>query len=273
MSAVLYDVPGPRARRRQLIGTVIGAVIIVALLIGIGLKLYAEDQFTARMWKPFMRETIWRALGEGYVATLKPAGAAIALALLLGMVLAAGRLSDHAWLRWPVGAVIEFFRAIPLLMLILFLFLGYSDKLGLFGCLVVGLAIYNGCVLAEIFRAGIRAVPPGQAEAAYALGLRKSQVMRLVLLPQSVRIMLPAIISQCVVALKDTALGFVIGYFELLRTGRAIYTSSRNILPTLIVVALMYIVTCFVLSRLAEVLERRQRRVVAVGQAEAKADA
>ena len=270
--SVLYDTPGPRARRRTLILSVIGTAVVAVLVVLAVMRLQSNGVFSARQWKPFSDPGIQRLLLKALWATIKAAFVAITLALVLGVLLAAGRLSDHAWLRAPATLVVEFFRAVPLVLLILFLFLGLADQLaflgrifgsqvpGAFGALVLGLTLYNGSVLAEVFRAGIAAVPRGQGEAAYALGLRKNQVMRMILVPQAVRIMLPAIVSQCVVALKDTALGFIISYEELLRQGRLIYTNFGNIVPTLIVVAAIYIVMCLALSTLAGFLERRLRQ-------------
>lgn len=268
MTAVLYDVPGPKAKRRTLVGTVIGTAFVLGIL---GLVLWQFErtgQFAADHWKPFTDPGIQRFLLRAIGNTLMAAGTGILLSLLLGVVLAAGRLSDHAALRLPSTLFVEFFRAIPLLLLILFLFLGFGDVLGAFGALVLALTLYNGSVLSEIFRAGIAAVPRGQAEAAYALGLRKSQVMLIILVPQAVRIMLPAIISQCVVALKDTALGFVIAYEELLRQGQLIYNNFFNVVPTIIVVAAIYIAMNSALSALASYLQRRTSRTAKASTAD-----
>jgi glutamate transport system permease protein len=282
MSAVLFDVPGPRARARQRIGTALGALAFGALMAWVLWTLWKEEQITPDQWEAFTKPTIIRALAEGLVYTLLSAAAAIALAIVFGVVFASGRLSDHAVLRWPSIVVVEFFRAVPLLLLILFLFIGFGSVLGRFWALVLGLVLYNGSVLAEIFRAGILSVPRGQREAGYAIGLRKSEVMRLILAPQAVGAMLPAIISQCVVALKDTALGFVIGAAGIIQVGELIYISPlyRNELAVAIVLAVVFIVINYALSKLAQWLEARQRRagraVVAepeIGEpAEVKAD-
>jgi glutamate transport system permease protein len=122
---------------------------------------------------------------------------------------------------------------------------------------VVGLTLYNGSVLAEVFRAGIHAVPRGQAEAAYGIGMRKAQVMTQILAPQAVTIMLPAIVSQCVVVLKDTSLGYVIAYTELVRQGRLIAQFIDSALVTYLVVAAIFIAMNYSLSKLAQWLERR----------------
>ncbi|HZX05645.1 amino acid ABC transporter permease, partial [Kribbella sp.] len=178
----------------------------------------------------------------------------------------AARISDHKWVRVPATFVVELFRAVPLLILMFFFYYGSLQfKLGLtpFWAVVLGLMLYNGSVLAEIFRAGIAAVPKGQREASYALGLRKNQVVRLVLLPQAISAMLPAIVSQLVVLLKDTALGFIITYPELLYVGKQMggrLTYGFPYLPTYFVIAIIYIGLCSVLSLLAKYLEGRSRR-------------
>jgi glutamate transport system permease protein len=268
---VLYDVPGPRARRRSAIGSAIGSVLVVAIGVAVVLRLQSRGQFESEKWTPFTDPDIIRALGKGLLATLKAAGLAVLLALVLGTLLAVGRLSERRLVRVPATWVVELFRAIPLVLLILFFFFRFGDSLGRYGALVAALALYNGAVLAEVFRAGILSVPRGQSEAAAAIGLRRSQTMRLILVPQAVRVMLPAIIAQCVVALKDTALGFIIAYPELLRTGQLIYNGFFNIIPTALVIAAIYVAMNLLLSRLAVLAERRQSRirpVVTLGAAE-----
>jgi glutamate transport system permease protein len=262
MSAVLFDVPGPRARRRQRIGAVVAGLALAAVAAWVLWSLWDKEQITPEQWEPFTEPNIIELLYEGLIDTLIAAAVAIALAVAFGAVFASGRLSDHAWVRWPSIVVIEFFRAVPLLLLIFFLFLGFGSTLGTFWALVLGLMLYNGSVLAEIFRAGILSVPRGQSEAGYAIGMRKSQVMRLILAPQAVRSMLPAIISQCVVALKDTALGFIIGAPGIVRDAERIYIAPQynNPLAVGIVLAAIFIIINYSLSRLATYLESRMRR-------------
>jgi glutamate transport system permease protein len=259
--SVLYDVPGPRAKRRSLIGSAIGTAVVVAIAVAVVLRLQSQGQLEASKWEPFKDGDILEALGRGALATLRAAGLAIALALVLGSLLAVGRLAGQRYVRRFATGFIELFRALPLVLLILFFFFRFGDTLGRYGALVAALALYNGAVLAEVFRAGILAVPRGQSEAAAALGLSRAQTMRLILVPQAVRTMLPAIVAQCVVALKDTALGFIIAYPELLRTGQLIYNGFFNIIPTAVVVAAIYVAMNLLLSRLAIWLERRQSRV------------
>jgi glutamate transport system permease protein len=262
MSAVLFDVPGPKALGRQRVYTGVGTLGMVAVFAWLLWKLWETEQITPDKWEAFANPAILGALGEGLVTTLSAAAVAIVLAIVYGAIFCAGRLSDHAWVRVPSVAVVEFFRAVPLLLLILFIFFGFGNILGPFWALVFGLMLYNGSVLAEIFRAGILAVPRGQSEAGYAIGLRKSQVMSLVLAPQAVRSMLPAIISQCVVALKDTTLGYAVGAPGIVRVGEQVYGHPlyNNPLAVGIVLAAVFIAINYGLGRLAQWLESRMRR-------------
>ena len=173
-----------------------------------------------------------------------------------------GKLSEHSWVRWPCWLVVEFFRAVPVIMLMIFCFyavFGGVDELSrrTYWSVVMALTLYNGAVLAEVFRAGINAVPRGQAEAAYAIGMRKTQVMTIVLLPQAVKIMIPAIISQMVVALKDTSLGYAIAGLGLTRIAKPIYQQFGNHVPTIIVITAIYVVVNLLLTLLATWVQRK----------------
>lgn len=266
MSAVLYDLPGPRAKARNRITGVLSTVAIVALVGYVGYRFWLTGQFESTKWLQFQYVAIQRELLAGLGATLSAAGLATVLALVFGAVFASARISDHAFFRAPAAAVVELFRAIPLLILMFFGYYGARElgfQVSAFWPVVVGLMLYNGSVLAEIFRAGILAVPKGQAEAAYALGMRKTQVVTLILLPQAVRSMLPSIVSQLVVLLKDTALGFIVTYPELLYVAKQMgsrLTFDFPYVPTFMVVAVVYIGMCAILSWFAGWLEGRTRR-------------
>lgn len=265
MSSVLFDAPGPAALRRQRTASAVTVAVLVLIGVVAALKLRAEGQFSASLWEVFVTPAYVQALLDGALVTLRVAAIAIVLSIAFGGIFAVGRLSERAWLRMPSTLVVEFFRAVPLLMMILAIYLVYGDVLGKFWSLVVGLVLYNGSVLAEVFRAGVLAVPSGQSEAAYGIGLRRSQVMRIVLLPQAVRIMLPAIVSQSVVALKDTSLGYIVPFEELTKTGQAIAIEFSNYLPTGLVLAAIFIVANYALSRLAVWVEARLSRNTTAG--------
>ncbi|MCK6081887.1 amino acid ABC transporter permease [Microbacterium sp. EYE_5] len=266
MSSVLYDVPGPRAVARNRIIGVVTILLVAAVLGFLVWRLVATGQFTAEKWYAFSFTNVWISIAEAAGNTLAAFAVAAVGALALGFILAIGRLSDHAWVRAPFTAVIEVLRAIPVLVMMFLLYYGLPEigtKLEPYWAVVIALIAYNGSVLAEVIRAGVEALPRGQKEAGYAIGLRKSGVMRLVLLPQAVRSMMPVIIAQLVVTLKDTALGYIITYEELLFYARFIGSQSTYgspIVPATIIVGAIYIVLCLLLSLVANRVEKRLRR-------------
>jgi glutamate transport system permease protein len=260
MSSVLFDTPGPRAAARHRLYSVLAVVVLLALAGLLAWRMWETGQFAYELWEPFVTPAyIEVLLVDGLLKTLQMAFLSIIFAVVFGLVFGVAKLSDRAWVRAPAFLVVEFFRAVPLLLLIIFIFyaFGVGDGFGAYWSVVFGLTLYNGSVLAEVFRAGIQAVPAGQAEAAYAIGLRKSQVMTIVLLPQGVKIMLPAIISQCVVALKDTSLGYYITAPGLTFVGKQIYGQFGNQLQTILVVSALYIATNLVLTAVATWVQKR----------------
>ncbi len=260
MTSLLFDVPGPRTRARHRIYSVAAWLLVAAIVAAAVWRMQTEGQLDYDKWEPLLTpEYIRVILVDGLLNTLRMAALAVLFALAFGIVFGIGKLSDHRWVRIPCWLVVEFFRAVPLLLLIIFIFyrFGIGDGIGAYWSVVIGLTLYNGSVLAEIFRAGVLAVPKGQSEAAYAIGMRKTQVMATVLLPQAVKIMIPAIISQCVVALKDTSLGYYIGAPGLTAIGKPIYVEFKNQVQMAIAIAALYIVANLVLSYLANLAQRR----------------
>ena len=272
MSApVLFDLPGPKARARIRIGTVIGALLVLAVIAFVLVRLGGNGQLEGQRWSVLFDPAsgVPQALGEALLRTLRVAAVGMVFATVFGLLLAVGRLSDHRAVRIAVATVVEFFRAIPLLVVIFALYFvlpKFGAEISAFAALTGGLVVYNASVLAEIFRAGILSVDRGQPEAAYGLGLRKSQVMRLVLLPQAVRRMLPVLVAQLVVLLKDSSLGFIIGYFELLRQARSLVEfftprfGNEYTFQLYVAAGLIYIIVNVLLSQLAKIVERRTRR-------------
>ena len=266
-ASVLYDVPGPRAVLRN---RILGLVTVLIVLAAVGFIVYrfaATGQFDASRWNLFTYSLVWQGMAQALWATVSAFLAAGVGSIVLGFVLAIGRLSDHAWVRVPVTVVTELLRAVPVLVMMMFFFYGVNSipgstfRMSAYAAVVIGLVLYNGSVLAEALRAGIEALPRGQKEAGYAIGLRKSGVMAFILLPQAIRAMLPVIVAQLVVTLKDTALGFIITYPELIYYAK--YLSSqpgRPLLQAGLIVAVIYISMCLILSGIAKWLEVRTRR-------------
>ncbi len=267
MSSLLYDVPGPRARARNRMLTAVGALVVAGLAALAVWRLSVNDQLDADRWavlfdaRTEVPQALLRALGR----TLQVAVIGMVVATVLGALLAIGRLSDRAWISRPVTVIVEFFRAVPLLLLILFSFIfipAIGTPVSPFAALLLGLVLYNMSVLAEIFRSGILSVARGQWEAGYALGLRKYQLMTTVLLPQAVRRMLPVLIAQLVVLLKDTSLGYIVTYSELLRTARGLVEFFGNTysFQFYVAAAVIYILVNLLISSIARLVERRTRK-------------
>lgn len=261
MSNVLFDAPGPATRARHRIYTVACVVLLVAAVAWVVLRLQRDGQFEYDLWEPFLTPDYIRAIVvDGISKTVQMAFGAVIGAVLMGLVLGLGKLSDHAVIRWPAWAIVEVLRALPVLLMMVFVYFTFFIDMrewGSFIAVVIALTLYNGAVLAEVFRAGVNAVPKGQAEAAYALGMRKSQVMATILLPQAVKIMLPAILSQCVVALKDTSLGYAIAAPGLTYVGRSIYIEFHNHVPTVFVITTIYIILNLILTWLATLVQKK----------------
>ncbi|WP_405822851.1 amino acid ABC transporter permease [Streptomyces sp. NBC_01390] len=268
MTSVLYDAPGPRAKQRNVVLTIVFFVLLAVFLWWIWRTMDDKGQLKWALWEPFTTSQAWTTyLLPGLANTMKAAALSMVIALPLGAALGIGRMSDHRWVRVPAGVVVEFFRSIPVLLLMLFAAAFYVSSTDISSedrplyAVVTGLVLYNAAVLAEIVRAGILSLPRGQQEAALAIGLRKGQTMTNILLPQAVTAMLPAIVSQLVVIVKDTALGGVmLGFPELLNSRSTLAANYANVVASFIVVAVIFIVINFAITSFASWLEGRLRR-------------
>ncbi len=264
MSTILFDAPGPRARRRARVLGAVALVLVASALAFVVWRFAETGQFSPDKWRvfgfPLVQASIVHALGS----TLLAFAYGSVLSVVLGLLLAIGRLSTLAWIRVPCTVFVELFRAVPLLILMMIVYYGLP-ALGItfitpLIAVVTGLTLYNGAVLAEVFRTGVHSVPRGQREAAEALGMRRNQVLWQIQLPQAVRAMLPVILAQLVVILKDTALGFIVTYQELLYYAKYLgsnFQYGAPLIPATIVIGSVYIGLCLVLSGVAKLVERR----------------
>lgn len=264
--SVLYDAPGPRTRRLERNASIVVVAVLAAGMVWLVLDMIDRGLFDDR-WLVFVApprgqtaEAVWMSLGRGLLATLRAAAVAAPIALAAAFVLAILRTSRSTVVRAPVVALIEFLRGMPVLLMMFFGLLAFG--LSAFGAVVLGLALYNAAIMAEILRAGLAALPKGQVEAGTALGLTRWQTLRMIQIPQVVRLMLPSLISQFVVLLKDSSLGFIVGYPELLRTMQLNYSffGDRYRFPLFVVVLLIYLAVNITLSRIAILVERRLSR-------------
>jgi glutamate transport system permease protein len=274
--AVLYDAQGPRARRRTLIGTLVAVLVLLGLAFLVYRRLDEQGQFTMEKWGPLVDpgnesfDSVWRLIGTGILNTLRAAAVAMVASIVLGTLIAVARLSLGRVGRIPLIGLVEIFRGLPVVVLV-FIGVRVLPDIGIdlrewpggqvFWGLVIGLTVYNMVIFAEIVRAGVASLPRGQREAALATGLTNWQTMRIVLLPQAFRTMLPALISQLVVVLKDTSLvTFIANYDELLSQGESIQRNLGNPIQTFFVIGLIYVAINYLLGRLAQYVEQRQSR-------------
>jgi glutamate transport system permease protein len=290
--AVLYDVPGPRQRRITLI---VGLIAAVALVAGAYFLIYrpreSKGQFSGDLWGPLLNpgnenfSQVWQRLGVGFRNTLRAAALAIIASLGVGTLLAVLRIQlkslarrKFTGLATPLSyllrglsvllssltrACVEIFRGLPVVITIFFVargFPAFGISFPTMWYLVIGLTIYNSVVIGEILRSGMEGLPGGQAEAASAIGLSPLQTTRIILLPQAYRIMLPALISQLVVVLKDTSLGFIISYEETLNIGKQIIGVLGNPIQVYTVIGVLFITVNYSLSKLAQYIQRRLAR-------------
>ncbi|MDQ3987778.1 MAG: amino acid ABC transporter permease [Actinomycetota bacterium] len=266
---VLYDIPGPRALRRALLGSIVAGTVLLAVLGLVLYRLAGQGQLSEERWGPLVNPfdpqfaAVWTGLLEALGLNITAAALAMVLSLAIGTLLALTRITSATWYRWAVVGVIEVLRGLPVVIAI---FLSYRilPELGVelprIWYLVIGLTAYNAVVIAEIVRSGVASLPRGQAEAASAIGLTRGQSLRLVQLPQAFRIMLPALISQLVVVFKDTSLGFIILFPEVISFARIAIQTLGNPLQLYFVIAVLFIAINYLLGRFAQWVERRLSR-------------
>jgi len=265
-TTVLFDAPGPRAQARHRITAVVGGVVLLAVLVFALTKLGQKGNLTAEKWSPFLTGSIWADyLIPGLLNTLKAAIISIVLAAVFGLVFGIGRMSRLAPIRWFCTVVVEFFRSVPVLVMMIGAFSFYSfnnvfqSEINPLAAVITGLTLYNGSVVAELLRSGVGSLPRGQSEAGLSIGLTAGQTMRSIQLPQAVTAMLPALVGQLVVVLKDTALGQIITYPELLNRYQQIGSNWSNIVPAMIVIAAIFIAINYTLTVIAGRVERQLR--------------
>lgn len=261
--AVLFDAPGPRARRRHLLLTILGGLLALTVIAAVLWKFNAQGQLDGALWKPFTLPETWtQYILPALWKTLQAALVSIVLAMVFGVVFGMGRLSTNRPLRWVCGVIVEFFRSVPVLLMMIFTFFFLARDLGMpgtqasFWAVITALTLYNGSVIAELVRSGVHQLPKGQGEAGLAVGLTEGQTLRSIQLPQALTAMLPALMSQLVVVLKDSALGTAITYPELISAGRQLGSRYGNIVAAYIVIGVIFILLNWGLTTLAGRLER-----------------
>ncbi|GAA4471287.1 amino acid ABC transporter permease [Enteractinococcus fodinae] len=263
---VLFDEPGPRARKIITILNIVVALIAVAVLVWVYLALAAQGQMRPHLWWNAINANAWgNYLLPGIQFTLQAAAIAVVSSVIFGLLFGFLRLAPFKLVRGLAMVVVEFFRAVPVLVLMVFFYFFFSQYLSgiidprdsAYYAVIVALTLYNGAVIAELVRSGVRSLPAGQREAALAVGMTTTGSLRTVEVPQALVAMLPSLVSQFVIILKDSALGYIIGFAELLRYSRHLGAGYGNILQALVVAAVIFIVINYALVWLAQRLSRR----------------
>ncbi|MFG0601944.1 amino acid ABC transporter permease [Delftia sp. WSY_4] len=256
---ILFGAPSPQARKITQVVSLIAAAGLIALAAGIVWRFHSAGQLEARFWEFFAWPTTWAFLAKGLLGTLASSAMAAVIALSLGLVLLAGRLARPRIVRWPSIAVIEFLRGTPTLLLIYVCFLvlpAAGIKLGTYWMLTLPIGLSTAAVVAEVYRAGVLAVPRGQTDAARSLGLTEVQVFRFVVFPQAVRFIVPALVAQLVIVVKDTTFGYIVTYGELMQNAKVLIANYHALVPVYLVVAVLYCLVNYAISRASRRLNR-----------------
>lgn len=260
MRDALYEEPGPKTRRRILVGTIVASIAVAALFVFIAWRFYVTGQLSPKYWSFFTKVSTWRYLGQGLLGTFQVALTAGAISLVLGVLFMLGRISRNKVGSAIFRVVVNFFRGIPSLLLIYFFFLvipSYGIKMPAFWMLALPISLTASGVLAEVFRAGVNAVPKGQREAALSLGMSEGKVMRKIILPQAIRFVIPSLISQLVVVVKDTTVAYVVSFPDMLQNARVLITNYDALVSTYFVVAIIYILINYAINQASVAVARR----------------
>lgn len=256
---ILFGAPSPQARKITQVVSLIAAAGLIALAAGVVWRFHSAGQLEARFWEFFAWPTTWAFLARGLLGTLASSAMAAVIALSLGLVLLAGRLARPRIVRWPSIAVIEFLRGTPTLLLIYVCFLvlpAAGIKLGTYWMLTLPIGLSTAAVVAEVYRAGVLAVPRGQTDAARSLGLTEVQVFRFVVFPQALRYIVPALVAQLVIVVKDTTFGYIVTYGELMQNAKVLIANYHALVPVYLVVAVLYCLVNYAISRASRRLNR-----------------
>ena len=252
LEQVLFGNPSPQAQTVTRAMSGIAATVLLLLAAGIVYRFHTAGQLDARFWEFFAWLTTWAFLAKGLLGTLASAAMAAVIALAFGLVLLLGRLARLRLVRWPSVAVIEFLRGTPTLLLIYVCFLVLPQvgiKLSTYWMLTLPIGLSTAAVVAEVYRAGVLAVPAGQTDAARSLGMTQAQVFFHIVFPQALRYIVPALVAQLVIVVKDTTFGYVVTYGELMQNAKVLIANYQALVPVYLVVALLYCLVNYAISR------------------------
>ncbi|MGN1313666.1 MAG: amino acid ABC transporter permease [Lachnospiraceae bacterium] len=258
----LYEKAGPKTQKYIRAATGFALAALGILLILIVRQFYLTGQLGAKYWLLFTKYTTWRFLGMGLAGTIKAALMAGLIAFGGGLLLMLGRISNSKLIRGVSTALIEFSRGVPTLLFIYFFFLVAPQlgiKLTAFWKIAIPVAISASGVVAEVLRSGVNAVPKGQKEAALSLGMSDSSVFFKIIFPQALRYVVPALISEIVIVLKDTTFAYVVNYSDLMQNARVLISNHDALLSVYLVTAIIYILINYLLNKISVKIARRRK--------------
>ncbi len=260
MRDALYEAPGPKTRRRTVIGTVVSLVLLAVAIFFIIRQFYITDQFNERYWSFLLEWSTWRFLLEGLWGTIQVAIMSGIISMALGLLLMLGRIGQNKIVSGICHVLTDLFRSLPSLLLIYFFFLvipKYGIRMPSFWMLTIPISLAASGVLAEVFRAGVNAVPKGQTEAAMSIGLTHGKIVRKIILPQALRIVIPSLVSQLVVVVKDTTVAYVVSFPDLMQNTRVLISNYDALVSMYFVVAIIYILINYAINQLSIYLAHR----------------
>ena len=246
MRDALYEAPGPKTRVKMFVGTIVSLAAIAALIAFVVYRFWVTGQLSSRYWELFSWRTTWIYLGKGLLGTFQVALTAAVILLMLG------RISHIRLLSVACGVITNFFRGVPSLLFIygfFFIVPSLGLKMDSFWMLTIPISLAASGVLAEVFRAGVNAVPRGQTEAGLSIGLSRWKVKSKIVLPQAIRFVIPSLISQLVVVVKDTALAYVVTFPDLMQNAQVLRTNYDALVSTYLVVAVIYILINYLINK------------------------
>ena len=265
----LYEEPGPRTKRYTAVGTAISLAALAALAAAVVRQFYINGQLAPRYWTIFFRWTTWRFLGQGLLGTLRAAAMAGVVTFILGFILMTGRICNYRILRLIATAIIDFVRGVPTLLFIYFFFLVLPQlgiRLDAFWKVTLPVGISACGVVAEVLRSGVNAVPRGQKEAAYSLGMRETGIFLKVVFPQAIRYVIPALISELVIVVKDTTFAYVVNFPDLMQNAKVLISNYDAMLSVYLVAAVIYILINFLLNRLSDTIAKQRPRTLVAAE-------
>ena len=256
----LYEKPGPKAQLKIRIATVISLILLAYLLVMMVRQFYITGQLDAKYWSFFLRYTTWRFLGLGILGTIEAAIVAGIIALFFGFLLMLGRICHIKILNIISRVLVEFTRGVPTLLFIYFFFLVVPQlgiKMAPLWKIALPVAISASGIVSEVLRSGINAVPKGQREAAISLGMSSSHTFLKVIFPQAIKYVVPALIAELVIVVKDTSFAYVVNFPDLMQNAKVLITNYDALLSVYLVVAIIYILINFLLNKLSLFISKK----------------